>query len=313
LPLVPETVRVIRGEREESYVVAEEHADGALVLRPQTLPAAAVSEVRAAAGSDGVAATATGEAILQIQGLTVAYGAKVAVAAVSFQIRRGEIFGLLGPNGAGKTSTLSAIEGLVKPRSGAVLLDGLDIRRHAAQAKSRMGVQLQATSFQAELTIKQIVRLYAGLYGMRLGDDEIAGRLREVGLEAEADKLFRQLSGGQQQRLALQIAVVHEPALLLLDEPTAGLDPQSRRQLWGRIEHLRQQGGSILLTTHSMEEAQAVCDRVAIIDHGRLLTAETPHDLIEKHKDDPRVREVAHGAVTLEDVFIGLTGSEIRD
>jgi ABC-2 type transport system ATP-binding protein len=313
LPFVSETVRVIRGEREESYVIAEEHADGALVLLPQMSPSAAGSEVGSAVATDGVTAMATGDAILEIQGLTVAYGTKVAVAAVSFEIRRGEIFGLLGPNGAGKTSTLSAIEGLVKPRSGSVLLDGLDIRRHPAQAKSRMGVQLQATSFQAELTIKQIVRLYAGLYGMKLGDDEIAGRLREVGLEAEADRLFRQLSGGQQQRLALQIAVVHEPALLLLDEPTAGLDPQSRRQLWGRIEHLRQEGGSILLTTHSMEEAQAVCDRVAIIDHGRLLTAETPRDLIEKHKDDPRVRAVAHGQVTLEDVFIGLTGSEIRD
>jgi ABC-2 type transport system ATP-binding protein len=313
LPSVSETVRVIRGEREESYVISEEHADGALVLRPHGSPSATLSELPSASASDAIAATATGEAILEVQGLTVAYGTKVAVAAVSFQIRCGEIFGLLGPNGAGKTSTLSAIEGLVKPRSGAVLLDGLDIRRHAAQAKSRMGVQLQATSFQAELTIKQIVRLYAGLYGMKLGDDEIAGRLREVGLEAEADRLFRQLSGGQQQRLALQIAVVHEPALLLLDEPTAGLDPQSRRQLWGRIEHLRQKGGSILLTTHSMEEAQAVCDRVAIIDHGRLLTAETPRDLIEKHKDDPRVRDVAHGEVTLEDVFIGLTGSEIRD
>jgi ABC-2 type transport system ATP-binding protein len=313
---VRETVRVIRGEREETYVVAEEQADGALLLRPQASPLTAPagrSEVPSTVARDGAAATATRDAILEIQRLTVAYGPKVAVSEVSFQIGRGEIFGLLGPNGAGKTSTLSAIEGLVKPRSGAVLLDGLDVRQHAALAKSRMGVQLQATSFQAELTIKQILRLYAGLYGMRLGDDEIAGRLREVGLEAEADKPFRQLSGGQQQRLALQIAVVHEPALLLLDEPTAGLDPQSRRQLWGRIEHLRQEGGSILLTTHSMEEAQAVCDRVAIIDHGSLLTAETPHDLIEKHKDDPRVRRVAHGAVTLEDVFIGLTGSEIRD
>ena len=133
------------------------------------------------------------------------------------------------------------------------------------------------------------------------------------GSKAEATKPFKQLSGGQQQRLSLHIAVVHDPVLLLLDEPTAGLDPQSRRQLWTRIEHLRQDGGSIVLTTHSMEEAQAVCDRVAIIDHGTLLTTETPHDLIEKHKDDPRVLEVAHGEVTLEDVFIGLTGSEIRE
>jgi ABC-2 type transport system ATP-binding protein len=174
-------------------------------------------------------------------------------------------------------------------------------------------VQLQATSFQSELKISQIVRLYAGLYGVELSGQQIADGLRVIGLEGEAHKPFKQLSGGQQQRLALYVAVIHDPALLLLDEPTAGLDPQSRRQLWGRIEHIRREGGSILLTTHSMEEAQAVCDRVAIIDNGTLLTTETPHDLIEKHKSDPRVREVARGEVTLEDVFIGLTGSEIRD
>jgi ABC-2 type transport system ATP-binding protein len=311
--VVRETVRVIRDGREETYLIAEEHDDGALLLQPEEPRTAEQPEARSTVPSNGATANVSTDAILDIKGLTVAYGPKVAVSDVSLQIGRGEILGLLGPNGAGKTSTLSAVEGLVKPRAGTVVLDGIDIRRHAAQAKSRMGVQLQATSFQAELTIKQIVQLYAGLYGVRLTDEEIAARLREVGLEADADKPFKQLSGGQQQRLSLQIAVVHEPALLLLDEPTAGLDPQSRRQLWSRIEHLRQEGGSILLTTHSMEEAQAVCDRVAIIDHGKLLTAETPHDLIEKHKNDPRVREVAHGEVTLEDVFIGLTGSEIRD
>jgi ABC-2 type transport system ATP-binding protein len=311
---VPETVRVIRGGREEIYLISEERGDGLLLLRPQSqaVPAPPREPAQGDVAASPVRAAAS-EAILEIRGLTVAYGPKVAVSDVSFQIGLGEIFGLLGPNGAGKTSTLSAIEGLLEPRSGTVLLDDLDIRRQPAQAKSRMGVQLQATSFQAELTIKQIVRLYAGLYGVTLSDQQIAERLREIGLEADADKPFKQLSGGQQQRLALQIAVIHEPDLLLLDEPTAGLDPQSRRQLWGRIEDLRQRGGSILLTTHSMEEAQAVCDRVAIIDHGQLLTAETPRDLIAKHKDDPRVRQVAHGEVTLEDVFIGLTGSEIRD
>jgi ABC-2 type transport system ATP-binding protein len=194
-----------------------------------------------------------------------------------------------------------------------VLLDGTDIRRHPAQAKAKLGVQLQATSFQSELTIKQIVRLYAGLYGIRLSDREVSDRLGGIGLDGEATKPFKQLSGGQQQRLSLYIAVVHEPVLLLLDEPTAGLDPQSRRQLWTRIEHLRRDGGSIVLTTHSMEEAQAVCDRVAIIDHGTLLTTGTPRDLIEKHRDEPRVRQVAHGDVTLEDVFIGLTGSDVRE
>ena len=251
--------------------------------------------------------------ILEIRDLSVVYGTKTAVDGISLEMTRGEIFGLLGPNGAGKTSTLSAIEGLIKPRSGAVLLDGIDIRRHPTQAKAKLGVQLQATSFQSQLTIKQIVRLYAGLYGVRLSDDEIAAKLKEIGLENEASKPFKQVSGGQQQRLSLFVAIVHEPALLLLDEPTAGLDPQARRQLWGRIEQIRAHGGSILLTTHSMEEAEAVCDRVAIIDHGTLLTCETPQDLIAKHKDDPEVRKVAHGEVTLEDVFIGLTGSEIRD
>ncbi len=251
--------------------------------------------------------------ILEVRDLSVVYGTKTAVDGISLQMTRGEIFGLLGPNGAGKTSTLSAIEGLIKPQSGAVSLDGVDIRRHPSQAKAKLGVQLQATSFQSQLTIKQIVRLYAGLYGVRLSDPEITAGLREIGLEREASKPFKQLSGGQQQRLSLYVAVVHEPALLLLDEPTAGLDPQSRRQLWGRIEHIRQDGGSILLTTHSMEEAEAVCDRVAIIDHGTVLTCETPQNLIAKHKDDPEVRKVAHGEVTLEDVFIGLTGSEIRE
>jgi ABC-2 type transport system ATP-binding protein len=251
--------------------------------------------------------------VLEIDNLSVRYGAKKAVDGVGLQIHRGEIFGLLGPNGAGKTSSLSAIEGLIKPASGTILVDGIDIQRHAVQAKARMGVQLQATSFQSQLTINQIVRLYAGLYGLRLSSSAIDDRLQSSGLAGEANKRFKQLSGGQQQRLALLIAVIHAPTLLLLDEPTAGLDPQSRRQLWERIERIRQDGGSILLTTHSMEEAQAVCDRVAIIDHGTLLTTETPHDLIEKHRDDPRVRAAARGEVTLEDVFIGLTGSEIRD
>ncbi|WP_460519463.1 ABC transporter ATP-binding protein [Humibacter antri] len=245
--------------------------------------------------------------------LTVAYGQQIAVAGVSLQIERGEIFGLLGPNGAGKTSTLGAIEGLVHPRSGTVTVDGMDARQHPTETKARLGVQLQTSSFQAELSIEQIATLYGGLYGVRLTRERIRQSLNEIGLDQERGKRFKQLSGGQQQRLALYIATIHDPLLLLLDEPTAGLDPQSRRALWSRIEQLRKRGSSILLTTHSMEEAQSVCDRVAIIDHGALLTEGTPADLIAKNRDDPRVQAVAHGDVTLEDVFIGLTGSEIRD
>jgi ABC-2 type transport system ATP-binding protein len=232
---------------------------------------------------------------------------------VDLRIERGEIFGLLGPNGAGKTSTLGAIEGLIAPRSGTVTVDGVDARQHPTVTKARLGVQLQTSSFQAELSIEQIATLYGGLYGVRLTRERIRQSLDEIGLGQERGKRFKQLSGGQQQRLALYIATIHDPLLLLLDEPTSGLDPQSRRALWSRIEQLRNRGSSILLTTHSMEEAQAVCDRVAVIDHGRLLTVGTPGDLIAKHRDDPRVLAVAHGDVTLEDVFIGLTGSSIRD
>jgi len=251
--------------------------------------------------------------VLEVGNLTVTYGSFTAVDGVSLHINQGEIFGLLGPNGAGKTSTLSAIEGLLKPRGGTVVVDGIDVQQHRARATARMGVQLQATSFHAQLTITQIARLYAGLYGMELTDQDIATGLEAIGLGHEATRLYKQLSGGQQQRLSLYVAVMHEPVLLLLDEPTSGLDPQSRRQLWERIEHRRDEGGSILLTTHSMEEAQAVCDRVAIIDHGRVLATDTPASLIAQHQDDPLVRQAARGDVTLEDVFIGLTGSQVRD
>jgi ABC-2 type transport system ATP-binding protein len=251
--------------------------------------------------------------ILLVDRLCVTYGTKMAVDSVSFSIEKNEIFGLLGPNGAGKTTTLSAIEGLVKPRDGTLTLDGVDMQKHPMQVKAKMGIQLQATSFQSELTIKQIIKLYAGLYGVQITASDIADSLHAIGLESEANKRFKELSGGQQQRLSLFIAIIHHPTLLLLDEPTSGLDPQARRQLWDRIEHIRSEGGSVLLTTHSMEEAQAMCDRVAIIDHGKIITVDTPTGLIKKHKDDPAIRKVARGKVTLEDVFIGLTGSEVRE
>jgi len=251
--------------------------------------------------------------ILEIKNLGISYGSKVAVNNISFSINQGEIFGLLGPNGAGKTSCLSAIEGLIKPSSGSLMLSGLDMIKNSLEVKANMGVQLQSTSFQAELTINQIIKLFAGLYGVDLSPGEIRESLSEIGLEKEAQQRFKQLSGGQQQRLSLFIATIHKPSLLLLDEPTSGLDPQSRRQLWDRIESLRRKGGSILLTTHSMEEAQAVCDRLAIIDLGQIITIDTPSGLIKRYKNDPRVRLAARGKVTLEDVFIGLTGSQVRD
>ncbi len=250
---------------------------------------------------------------LSIAGLRVSYGPVVAVQGLDLDLHPGEVFGLLGPNGAGKTSTLSAVEGLLTPDAGTVTIAGIDAIRQPSRARAHIGVQLQATSFAPELRLVEIVQLFAGLHGLRLTTADALERLATMDLAGESRRAYRQLSGGQQQRLSLLVATLHQPALLLLDEPTSGLDPQARRQLWDRIAALRGTGGTVLLTTHSMEEAAAVCDRVAIIDHGELLVLDSPASLLSRFADDPRVVKVAHGAVTLDDVFIGLTGSHVRD
>jgi len=251
--------------------------------------------------------------VLKVDSLNVYYGAFQAVRNVSFEVRPGEIFGLLGPNGAGKTSTLSAVEGLLKPQSGNIHVAGYSIREQPLYARANMGVQLQATSFQPELTITEIIQLYAGIYGVDLSKDQVASILANIKLQDSANKKYGQLSGGQQQRISLVIATIHEPQLVLLDEPTTGLDPQSRRQLWVRIEAMRDKGHGILLTTHSMEEAEAVCDRIAIIDHGRIIATDTPQALIDSNRERPEVIQASRkGKITLEDVFIGLTGTEVR-
>ena len=253
------------------------------------------------------------EPVLRVDKLDVRYGNFQAVKQVSFQVRPGEIFGLLGPNGAGKTSTLSAVEGLLTPTAGTITVAGYDSQRQALHARASMGVQLQSTSFQPELTITEIIRLYAGIHGVPLGKDRIDSILYDIKLQDAGAKRFGQLSGGQQQRVSLVIATIHNPPLLLMDEPTTGLDPQSRRKLWERIEAMRTKGHAILLTTHSMEEAESICDRIAIIDHGQIITTDTPQAIIEDNRDNPEViRASRKGRVTLEDVFIGLTGDAIR-
>lgn len=252
--------------------------------------------------------------VLEVQGLNISYGATHAVKDISFSVKPGEIFGLLGPNGAGKTSTLSAIEGLLKPQSGTIIVAGYNNREQPRQARAALGVQLQFTSFQPELKIGEIIQLYAGVHGVPMTKEKLAGILRDINLSKEAEKKFGQLSGGQQQRVSLAIATLHNPVLILLDEPTSGLDPQSRRQLWERMEAMREKGHAVILTTHSMEEAEAVCDRIAIVDHGKLLEINTPQALIELHRNDPEVIAASRrGKITLEDVFIGLTGKAIRE
>lgn len=254
-----------------------------------------------------------GSAILKVEGLNVFYGDFQAVLDVSFDVRAGEIFGLLGPNGAGKTSTLSAVEGLVKPKSGEISIAGFNIKKQPLYARANMGVQLQATSFQPELNVKEIIKLYAGIYGIELTDEKLNSILKDVKLDESASKKFGQLSGGQQQRVSLIISTIHNPVLVMLDEPTTGLDPQSRRQLWERMESMRENGHAVFLTTHSMEEAEAVCDRIAIIDHGKVIAINTPQILIDLHRNDPNVISVSRkGKITLEDVFIGLTGRTVR-
>jgi ABC-2 type transport system ATP-binding protein len=252
-------------------------------------------------------------AVLSVNGLNVRYGDFQAVKNISFEVRAGEIFGLLGPNGAGKTSSLSAVEGLLAPQSGSIRVAGYDIREKPLHARASLGVQLQATSFQPELTVLEILALYAGIYGLSLSKSELETILADIQLTEAGSKRFGELSGGQQQRVSLVIATIHDPSLVLLDEPTSGLDPQSRRKLWQRIEAMREKGHGILLTTHSMEEAEAVCDRIAIIDHGEIMTIDTPQAIIDKNRDNPEViRACRKGKITLEDVFIGLTGSDIR-
>lgn len=257
--------------------------------------------------------TQPGSSILQVEDLSVSYGSFKAVKNISFDVKAGEIFGFLGPNGAGKTSTLSAVEGLLKPQSGKITIAGFNTEEKPLHAKANMGVQLQSTSFQPELTVSEIIKLYAGIYCIDLTKEKLQNILTEIKLEGSSTKKIKELSGGQQQRVSLVIATIHNPVLILMDEPTSGLDPQSRRQLWERIEGMREKGHGILLTTHSMEEAEAVCDRIGIMDHGNVIAIDIPQALIDTHRNDPNVISASRkGKITLEDVFIGLTGRTVR-
>ncbi|MBN2501741.1 MAG: ABC transporter ATP-binding protein [Anaerolineales bacterium] len=218
--------------------------------------------------------------IIQVENLSKTYGNGKAVDDLSFQVRQGEIFGFLGPNGAGKTTTLSILEGLRQADGGRVSILGMDIASKTQAIKQCIGVQLQSTSLLPDLTVFEQVQLFARLYGFQPSAAEIMALLEKVGLTGKAKAFPDKLSGGQQQRLALALALVNQPEIIFLDEPTTGLDPQSRRALWEIIRGLRDQGKTIVLTTHYMEEAETLCDRVGIIDHGRLVALDTPGALI---------------------------------
>ncbi len=215
--------------------------------------------------------------LISVRGLVKRYGRFIAVNGVSFDVRPGEIFGLLGPNGAGKTTTLEILEGIRRSDAGHALVTGLDIRHERRAVQERIGVQLQATTLFSELTNRELMALYGSFYPRALAPSDL---LREVALDEKANAYPADLSGGQRQRLALALALVNDPQLVFLDEPTTGLDPQSRRGLWDTVLRLRDRGKTILLTTHFMDEAQTLCDRIAILDHGEIIAQDTPLGLI---------------------------------
>ncbi|MCX7858509.1 MAG: ABC transporter ATP-binding protein [Chloroflexus sp.] len=235
------------------------------------------------------------EHAIEVHQITKRYGAIQALNGVSFNVRRGEIFALLGPNGAGKTTTLSIIEGIRQADGGSVQVLGMDMDTRARQIKRRIGVQLQTTSLLPDLPVADQMWLFGSLYGVAMKRSHVLALLELFGLREQAHRLPDHLSGGQRQRLALAIALVNDPEILVLDEPTSGLDPQSRRTLWDIIRKLRDEGRTIVLTTHYMEEAATLAHRVGIIEAGKLLALGTPGELI-KQLHQPT-------AITLSDIF----------
>ena len=283
--------------------------------------------------------------VITVSNLGKRYGSTVALHDVSLDVHAGEIFGLIGPNGAGKTTTMECVEGLRTPDHGTISVLGLDPQRDSAAIRVRIGVQHQEAHLQKRIKVWEAVDLWASLYSRPVDTDALLERL---GLSAKRNAWFMTLSGGQKQRLFIALALIHEPELVFLDELTTGLDPQARRAIWGLITGIRERGTTVFLTTHLMEEAERLCDRVAIIEHGRIIEVGTPTELVRKHcpertviytNDETGVTETLRGAgddfvtevingiaragtrvrgfrteaPTLEDVFLKLTGHQVRD
>jgi ABC-2 type transport system ATP-binding protein len=261
--------------------------------------------VRPAARMSGAA-----EPVLVASDLRKRYGPLQAVDGVSFEVAAGEVFGILGPNGAGKTTTLEMIEGMRSIDSGSATVAGIDVRRDPRGVKARIGIQLQASSFFDELNLVELLKLFGRLYDREV---DAAALLAEVELTEKSRSQVRTLSGGQKQRFSIAAALVNDPAILFLDEPTTGLDPQARRHLWGVVRELASRGHTIVLTTHYMEEAEELCDRVAIMDGGRIVALDTPDALVDALLGRGFTKERVERLANLEDVFIDLTGHDLRE
>ncbi|HMR85074.1 MAG TPA: ABC transporter ATP-binding protein [Niabella sp.] len=248
--------------------------------------------------------------IISVKELVKNYGDFNAVKGISFEVYENEIFGLLGPNGAGKSTTLEIIETLRKKTSGAVTVAGYDLDRNPDKIKSLIGVQLQASSYYPGLNLLQLIDLFAGLYNEEVDGMEL---LRSVNLEEKAKAKFKELSGGQKQRFSVATTLINKPRVIFLDEPTTGLDPQARRNLWELIKEINARGTTIIITTHYMDEAEYLCNRIAIIDSGNIVALDTPDNLVDHlvASGFERPREVKKA--NLEDVFIHLTGKSLRE
>lgn len=248
--------------------------------------------------------------ILKVQDLSKSYGKHQAVDGISFEVYEGEVFGILGPNGAGKTTTFEMIEALRPIGGGSVILDGLDVRHEPQKVKSIIGIQLQSSSFYDRLSLVEQLKMFASFYNASIDPLEL---LREVELSEKAGSRVEQLSGGQKQRFSIATALVNTPRVLFLDEPTTGLDPQARRHLWDLIRQIKEKGITVMLTTHYMEEAELLCDRVAIMDAGKIIAMDSPKKLIKALLGRGFKKEQIVEQGNLEDVFIDLTGKGLRE
>lgn len=250
------------------------------------------------------------EHILTVNKLQKTYGKKRVVKGISFEVRKGEVFGILGPNGAGKTTTLEMIEALRPIDKGSVTLAGIDVARQPHAVKQVIGVQLQSTSFYDHLTLKELLHMFGGMYHQKVQPMKL---LDEVNLRDKANAEVNTLSGGQKQRFSVASALVNKPQVLFLDEPTTGLDPQARRNLWELIQNIQKKGITVVLTTHYMDEAELLCDRIAIMDKGEIIALDTPQNLIKALLKKGFKKQVETAEANLEDVFIDLTGKALRD
>jgi ABC-2 type transport system ATP-binding protein len=248
--------------------------------------------------------------IISVKNLCKNYGDFQAVKSISFDVFAGEIFGLLGPNGAGKSTTLEIIETLRDKTSGEITVDGFDLDKQPGEIKKIIGVQLQTSGFYPGLNLIELINLFSGLYNQDVDPMEL---LKKVNLVDKAKNKSKELSGGQKQRFSIATTLINKPKIIFLDEPTTGLDPQARRNLWDLIKEIRANGTTVIITTHYMDEAEQLCDRIAIMDEGKIIQLDSPDKMIDDLVAAGFERPKQVKAANLEDVFIHLTGREMRD